>query len=577
MTLVSLRRAFTLTLLLTLNLSAQAQDSTPPETPGATPPPLNLPAVPSAPALPVTAPSTSGSGFTPATPAVPMVPTPAPAAPTVTPPVIPSPVMPVPPVLPPVAVRGLWVDAFGPGLKNRAQVRQVVDDAVRMGVNVLFVQAIRRGDCLCLKSGLPAITDADFEKNFDPLALVTRLAHEKGIRVIAWASVTGIANAASPSTNPKHVMRTNGPTSRDSWLARRGDGTWQEGSDGWLDAGIPAAAEYAATAVVNLVKNYDVDGVQLDRIRYPDGGDWGYDPKTIARFNAETGTRGRPLPTDPRWQEWKRDQITALVRRIALEVKSIRPSAWMTAATITYGPAPRVLNPDSFRQSRPYTDVMQDWPTWIHQGLIDLNVPMNYKRDGVADQGVWFNNWNSFASSVRTRADGQVTPLAIGTALYLNSPQVSAAQASRSVSAGLGWVGYSYRVPTLANYNNTQSQPQALSDVTKLLTAPGGALHETKRWLDAPPVARGLMGRVVGIPWPGGRTVEAWQDGRRVAQSLTDGNGYYGFLTLPAGKTEVRIGDRRWTDTVPVTGLVRLPDMLLRDTQPAMIPAAPRK
>ncbi|RJF72127.1 glycoside hydrolase family 10 protein [Deinococcus cavernae] len=555
MTRVSLRRAFILTLLLAVNPGAAAQDSTKPETLPA-PPPLNLPAVP----LP------AGSGFTPATP-----PSVAPALP----PVPQAPAPQLAPGVPPVAVRGLWVDAFGAGLKNRVQVRQVVEDAARMGVNVLFVQAIRRGDCLCLKSGLPAITDADFERNFDPLALVTRLAHEKGIRVIAWASVTGIANVASPSTNPKHVMRTNGPNSRDSWLARRSDGSWQEGSDGWLDAGIPAAAEYAATAVANLVKNYDVDGVQLDRIRYPDGGDWGYDPKTVARFNAETGTKGRPLPADPQWQQWKREQVTALVRRIALEVKSVRPSAWMTAATITYGNAPRPLEPGSFRLSRPYTDVMQDWPTWIYQGLIDLNVPMNYKRDTVADQGVWFNNWNSFASSVRTRADGQVTPLAVGTALYLNSPEVTASQANRSVAAGLGWVGYSYRVPTLATYNNTQSQPQGLTSVMKLLTAPGGVLSGSVRWQDAPPLARGLMGRVVGVPWLGGRSVEVWQNGQVVAQGLTDGNGYYGFLTLPAGRTEVRIGDRRWTDTVPESGLKRLPDLLLRDTQPAATSGRP--
>lgn len=485
----------------------------------------------------------------------------------VTPPVIAPPVTPPSPTLPslpPVALRGLWVDAFGPGLKTRVQVKQMVDDAARMGINTLFVQAIRRGDCLCMKSGLPMITDRDLEKNFDPLALATQLAHAKGIRVIAWASVTGIANVASPSTSPQHVMRTHGPNSKDSWLARRADGTWQEGSDGWLDAGIPAAADYAAQAVVNLVKNYDVDGIQLDRIRYPDGGNWGYDPKTVARFNAEMGKTGKPLPTDPVWQQWKRDQVTALVRRIALEVKSVRPTAWTSAATIMYGPAPRPLDPSSFSRSQPYTEVLQDWPKWIHEGLIDLNVPMNYKRDNVGDQAVWFNGWNSYASSVRTRADGLISPLAIGTALYLNPPEVNAAQAARSVQAGFGWVGYSYRVPTLDTYQNKQTLAQGLETTRKVLTAPGGALASTQSWKDTPPTSRGLMGRIVGPKWPGNRTVEAWQGGKLVATSLTDGNGYYGFLTLPAGKTEVRVTGGRWTDTIPEQGVVRLPDLMVK-------------
>lgn len=581
MSLASSRRAASLTLTLFLALSAQAQVTTPPATnPPATSPasaladplpaggtPAPAPVTDPAPAPAPAIPAAPASGFK-TNPPVPLPTPPVVTPPPVTPPVVTPPVvtppMPTPPSLPPVAVRGLWVDAFGAGLKTRAQITQMVQDAARMNINVLFVQAIRRGDCLCLKSGLPLATDRDLEKNFDPLAFATRLAHEKGIRVIAWASVTGIANTASPSTNPQHVMRTHGPASRDSWLARRSDGTWQEGSDGWLDAGIPAAADYAAQAVANLVRNYDVDGVQLDRIRYPDGGDWGYDPKTIARYNAETGNKGRPLPSDPAWQQWKRDQITALVRRIALEVKSARPTAWMSAATITYGSAPRPLDPNSFRQSRPYNDVMQDWPTWIYTGLIDLNVPMNYKRDLVGDQAVWFNGWNSYASSVRTRADGQVSPLAIGTALYLNSPEVSASQALRSTQAGLGWVGYSYRAPTLDVYNDKQTLAQGLDTIRAALSTAGEPLASSQRWTENPPSSRGLMGRVVGVTWPGGRTVQAWQGGKLVASSLTDGNGYYGFLTLPAGKTEIRVGNQRWVDTIPERGVVRLPDLLLR-------------
>ncbi len=547
--------------------------------------PLDLPAVPVLPAsgftpLPLPVPPVVPVTPKPVTP-VPVTPVPVVPAPPATPaaPALPGnsalPTVPVPPVvpekpvlptLPPVAVRGLWVDGFGVGLKTRAQAKQTVDDAARLGVNTLFVQAIRRGDCLCMKSGLPMATDSDLEKNYDPLAVVTRLAHDKGIRVIAWASVTGIINVASPSRDPKHVMWSHGANSRDSWLARRTDGSWQVGSDGWLDAGIPAAADYAAQSVVNLVRYYDVDGVQLDRIRYPDGGNWGYDLKTITRFNAEMGTRGRPLPNDPVWQQWKRDQVTALVRRIALEVKSLRSSAWMTAATITYGTPPRVGDPDGFRKSQPYNDVLQDWVTWIHDGLIDLNVPMNYKRDGVGDQGVWFTGWNAYAGSVRTRADGLVAPLAIGTALYLNTPQVSASQAARSVQAGLGWVGYSYRVPTLASYNNRETLVQGLETLRQALTAPGAVLATPQRWKDTPPTSHGLMGRVTGVTWPGHRTVEAWQGGRLVATSLTDGNGYYGFLTLPAGKTEVRVGGQSWTDTVPENQVVHFPDLLLRDS-----------
>ncbi|SEJ40621.1 Uncharacterized lipoprotein YddW, UPF0748 family [Deinococcus reticulitermitis] len=605
-------RALTWGLVLALAPGASAQapaplDPPPPPDlvlPGLPLPPLPTPPLPTptlpGPLLPVplpTPPSPSEPAPAPVPPVL-DIPAPTPPAPTPSAPTPPAP-PPAPevPMLPPTsepatlpglsgaplqpveegasALRGLWVDAFGPGLKTRLEVQQTVDDAVKMGVNTLFVQAIRRGDCLCMKSGLPLVSDPGLEKNFDPLAIITRQAHARGLRVIAWASVTGIANAAVPSRAPGHVLKKHGPDSgAGSWLARRPDGSWQEGSDGWLDAGIPEAAEYMTQAVVNLVRNYRVDGVQLDRIRYPDGGAWGYDAKTLARYRAETGAKGTPAPTDPAWQAWKREQITALVRRIALEVKLTRPSAWVSAATITYGAPPAPGDLQAFQKSRTYVDVSQDWPTWVREGLVELNVPMNYKREDLPAQRQWFDGWNAFAQSVRRRGDGQLSALAAGTALYLNSPAQSAEQARRSVAQGLGWVGYSYRTPTLSVYQGKQTAPLALSAVTQALSGvkTAGVLDPGLRWTEAAPSVRGVLGRVNGPVGGavgsagrlGGHLVEVWQGGKLVGRARTDGNGYYGFLTLAPGPAEVRVAGQRWAENVPERGVLRFPDLLLR-------------
>ena len=469
-------------------------------------------------------------------------------------------------------VRGLWVDAFGPGLKTRAQAQATVDEAARMGVNTLFVQAIRRGDCLCLKSAFPPVTDRDLEKGFDPLGFITDAAHARGIKVIAWASVTGIANTATPNTDPRHVMKMHGPQSKDSWMARRQDGTWQEGNDGWLDAGIPAAADYVVAGMRSLVKNYPVDGVQLDRIRYPDGGNWGYDPKVLARYRAETGQKGTPAGNDGTWQEWKRHQVTALVRRIALEVKTLRPDVWLSAATIAYTRPPAPGDLAAFRRTRTYTEVFQDWPTWVREGLIELNVPMNYKRDGVNDQSAWFDGWNAFAGSMRARRDGLSSGVASGTAMYLNAPAVTASQATRSVKAGLGWVGYSYRTPTLNVYDSKETQAQGLEAVRVALAAPGGVLSAPQPWTEDAPSVRGLYGKINGTNIPGYQLVRASQNGKVVAETRTDGNGYYGFLALPPGKTEIRVSGQYWADTIPARGVVRLPNLFVREMKPVAVP-----
>lgn len=488
--------------------------------------------------------------------------------------------LPKPKILPPplfksthVPVRGLWIDAFGPGLKTRIQVKRMVAEAKEMGFNTLFVQAVRRSDCLCMKSGLPLITDQDLEKDFDPLMIAAREAKARGMRVIAWTSLTGMASAQAPNRHPKHILRKHGPSSgKNSWVNRRSNGTYKESGDIWIDPAIPAAADFMVESTVNLIKHYPIDGVQLDRIRYPDNGNWGYDPKTIARFNAETGSKGRPKGSNSVWQQWKRDQVTALVRRIALEVKAVKPNAWMSAATIVYGNAPQPGDLQGFKKTRAYTEILQDWPTWVREGLVDLNVPMNYRyspsitvvstKSSALSPQAHFDGWTKFASSVRVRMDGRTAPLAIGTAMYLNAPQITVNQAQRSIQQGLGWVGYSYRTPTRSVYRKKQHAQEGFTQLGALLTAQGAPLANTQKWVAQPPSHRGILGRLVGPKFPGYKKVTAWRSGRLIGESKTDGNGYFGFLTLVPGEVEIRVDGQRWTGEVPELGIARLPDLL---------------
>ena len=467
---------------------------------------------------------------------------------------------------PSTSVRGLWADAFGPGLKTPAQVSGLVEGARALNVNVIFAQAVRRADCLCNRSSLPRATDADLAPGFDPLADLTAKAHAAGLKVIAWVTVTGAWNRLVPNSDPQHLTRAHGPGAAPAqdWLNHRADGSSLLGDDLFLDPANLQAAEYMLRGVTSLVKNYPVDGVQLDRIRSPDGGGWGYNPASLARYRAETGAKARPAPADPAFSAWKRQQVTNLVRRLYLEVKRIRPEAWVSAATIVYGDGPADLT--AFQATRTQAEVLQDWPTWLREGLLDLNVLMNYKTEGKGEQAQWYDRWNRFATALPVSPG---TLLASGSALYLNTPEASAAQASRALAAGLGWVGYAYRNPTLAAYRGQADMVSALDALRVQLTGPDGALAEPVAFPDAPPLVSGLLGRVSGRPVPGGVPVEAYQQGALVARTVSDGAGYYGFAHLPPGETELRVAGQRWRETVWAGRVVRVPDFLLRDVQPS--------
>ncbi|MDL2345721.1 family 10 glycosylhydrolase [Deinococcus sp. MIMF12] len=469
-------------------------------------------------------------------------------------------------------LRGLWVDAFGPGLKTPAEIDLLVADAKKMNVNVLFAQVGRRGDCYCNHAAMPRTNDPAVPAGFDPLADLLTKAHAQGIQVHAWIITTALWNSAVVAPPPGHAFHAHGPTAtgRDNWLTYKADGTVRGGADWVMDPGHPDAAEYIRNMYVSVVQNYDVDGIQFDRVRYPDynpvGGpvQWGYNPTALERYRAETGTTGTPAPADPQWSAWRRQQVTNLVRETALAVKAVRPDVSVNAATITYGAGP--ADEAAFQASRPYAEVGQDWLTWVKEGYLDLNVMMNYKRDFVPDQALWFDQWNSFAAGLLQRYPdvGQVS----GAAIYLNDQASTVQQILKTRAAGLsGWAGYSYRTPDRDVNAGTRTKEEVLPELIARLSGEGGPFERPAGWERPNPAhLRAVSGQVTVASGPlGGRTVRLLDHkGAELARTETDGSGRYGFLRVPNGQVLVEVdGVSTERFTAPPRRVTALPPLAL--------------
>jgi uncharacterized lipoprotein YddW (UPF0748 family) len=434
-------------------------------------------------------------------------------------------------------LRALWIDAFGPGFKTPKEVDKLITDARALRLNALFVQVGRRMDCYCNKASVPRSADPKFTPGFDALEDVIQKAHKVGIQVHAWMITTSAFNNTEPAIAANHVMNLHGlkAAGRDYWLTTRANGDATAGKDYVLDVGHPEVADYIANMYTSIVENYDVDGIQFDRVRYPDNGTppyepiWGYNPTALEAFKAFSGRTDAPKNTDLDWAQWRRDQITNLVKRVYLSVKAIRPSVWVSAATITYKEAPNTL--EEFSKTRTYAEVLQDWVSWMQAGILDLNIPMNYKRESIKDQITWFNGWNRFA--VQTKAGGSV---AVGTAIYINSLAESLNQLKRSLQLpGVsGWVGYSYRTPDQATFDGRKTGAKALEELRAKLTAKSGAFAVNSSWGNAPlGNLAGLIGRVtqngLGLA---NQTVTLEDSAGHQTQLITDSGGYYGVPNL---------------------------------------------
>lgn len=340
-------------------------------------------------------------------------------------------------------LRGLWVDTFHPGMRSEAEVRQLVSDARRAGFNALFVEVRKRGDAYYDSRLEPPASD--LAPGFDPLARLLALAHDEAsgrrLEVHAWVVTFNIWNQQEIlPAQPDHPYRRH-----PEWLTRSVAGATWDGSNYAFDPGHPEVQEHTFRVVMDLVRRYDVDGLHLDYIRYA-GIEWGYNPVAVERYNRAHGRTGRPSTVQPEWLQFRRDQVTGLVRRIYLTVLSEKPAVRVSAATITF--APGITTAAQWPGTAAYSAVLQDWRAWMEEGILDWSIPMTYFRQ--TDHPDAFASWNVF---IKNHQYGRQAAIGLGT--YLNSASNALAQARmtrRPTAAGgraAGLVAYAYAAPVL--------------------------------------------------------------------------------------------------------------------------------
>lgn len=299
-------------------------------------------------------------------------------------------------------VRAMWVQRGS--LTSPASVLSVIETAREAGFNTLIVQVRGRGDAYYSSrhEPRPAVLSKQ-PAAFDPLDLLLAGAHRAGLKVHAWVNVNLVSDAAPPAarghlvhTHPEWLMV---PRSLASDLARinprhpeylrrlseyakaRSDRV--EGV--FLSPIHKGAVEHTAKVIGDIASRYEVDGIHLDYIRFPND-EFDYSAAALQEFRSGVlsdlpgaerrdyaeRARGRPLfyteMFPQRWQEFRRARLTALLTKIRSTVKSRRPRAIVSAAVF-----PDAADATNRR--------FQDWGGWLEAGLLDAICPMAYTTD----------------------------------------------------------------------------------------------------------------------------------------------------------------------------------------------------
>lgn len=194
----------------------------------------------------------------------------------------------------------------------------------------------------------------------DMLKEIITQGHKQNLTVIPWFEFGFMAPADS-------LLAKNRP----GWLTNRRDGTRivKEGIHNrvWLNPFRPEVQTFIQDLIVEIVKNYDLDGIQFDD-HFGLPSELGYDAYTIALYKKEH--QGKLPPPDfknPEWVSWRANKITAFMKRVFMAIKANKKDCIVSVAP----------NPQRFS----YEYFLADWQKWERMGIIEDLVLQIYRDD----------------------------------------------------------------------------------------------------------------------------------------------------------------------------------------------------
>ena len=307
--------------------------------------------------------------------------------------------------------RGIWVATVlnidwpsKKGLSIESQKQEfikILDNVKEWNMNAVFVQIKPVGDAFYPSKFSPwseYLTGKQGENpGYDPLKFMIEEAHKRNIEFHAWF-------------NPYRLTMSGGidKLSNDNIGKQRPDWTITYGGKLYLNPGIPEVNDYIVKSIMEVVENYDIDGVHMDDYFYPYKvkGEIYNDEEQYNKYGSNF------LKVD----DWRRDNVNKLIEKLYSSIKHKNKN-------IEFGISPfgvwRNISTDSVRGSNTkagiqnYDDLYADILYWMKKNWIDYVAPQIYWNQGfkIAEYNTLVDWWSKYAKETKTN-------LYIGQAAY---------------------------------------------------------------------------------------------------------------------------------------------------------------
>jgi uncharacterized lipoprotein YddW (UPF0748 family) len=264
-------------------------------------------------------------------------------------------------------LRGVWLTNIDSDvLFSRDKLANAIAQLAQLNFNTLYPTVWNWGytlypsDVAQREIGI-ALDPAPGLQRRDILKETIQQGHEKGLAVIPWFEFGFMAPADSELAK-RHPQ----------WLTQRrnGETVWVEGgvhNRVWLNPLRPDVQNFLTDLIVEIVQNYDIDGIQFDdHFGYPS--DFGYDSFTVNLYKQEHN--GQEPPADfknPEWIRWRAGKITDYMKQLFAAIKAAKQEV-----IVSLSPNPQEFSLDSY---------LLDWQTWERLGLIEELIVQVYRDD----------------------------------------------------------------------------------------------------------------------------------------------------------------------------------------------------
>ena len=298
-------------------------------------------------------------------------------------------------------IRGVWLvnHPHSQVLTSRDNIIEAMAFLAAKGFNTIFPVVWNRGYTLfpsqVMKNyGFPQCDRFYQQQQRDPLREIIIEAHQYNIKVIPWFEY---GFAASHLVNGGHILQR-----QPSWKAIAVNGTTvRHGSLTWMNGLNSEVQQFMLQLVLEVVKQYDVDGVQgCDRFpALPIAA--GYDQETSAKYQAQFAKQPPNNPQQKHWLQWRANILTQFLSTLYQQVKAVNPKLIFSLAPGVY---PFCLD-----------NLLQDSKTWLERGLVDIIHPqiyrssfLSYRQEVKKIRQVFRpDSWAKFAPGIALTANGK--------------------------------------------------------------------------------------------------------------------------------------------------------------------------